>query len=82
MCRIIFQKIVSEQKISLPFQRNQAWKAIMREGKKVNKSLQHIPTENITKLNKLIYRGAKLINDKISISVSYVRKNKTWIEWG
>ena len=38
-----------------------------RDKKKVNKVLQHSPTDYITKLNELIYAGAKLVCNKIGI---------------
>ena len=36
---------------------------------KVNKILQHIPTDNVTKLNELIYAGAKLVGNKLDIPI-------------
>ena len=35
---------------------------------KVYKLLKHIPTDNVTELNELIYAGAELVSDKIDIS--------------
>ena len=39
----------------------------MVETKKINKVLQHISTEKITELNKLIYAQPKLASDEIGI---------------
>ena len=58
-------KILSEQKTTLLSLRNRDWKKIKVETRKVNNELQHIPTENITELNELIYAGAILFSDKI-----------------
>ena len=48
--------------------------------KKVNKVLQHIPAENITKLNKLIYSGVKIASNKIGITLRNLSRN-TKPEW-
>ena len=45
------------------------------ETEKVNKVLQHISTDNITKLNELIYAGAKLISNKIGILLRNPNRN-------
>ena len=44
---------------------------------KINQILRHIPTNNITELNELIYAGAKLVCEKIGIpSKSTKKKSK------
>ena len=58
---------MNEQDITLPSLMNQDWKKCPVEIKKVNKSLQHIPTENITELNEWISSGPKIISDRIVI---------------
>ena len=60
----LIKKVITEKKTILPFVRNQNWKKHKRETEKVNKPLPNIPTDNITKLNNLIYAGAKLARDK------------------
>ena len=51
------------------------------ETEKINKLLPNIPTDNITKLNELIYAGAKLVCDKIGVPPKELeQKYKTWIE--
>ena len=42
---------------------------------KVYKSLQYIPTDNITELNELIYAWTKLFSDKISIPIKILSRN-------
>ena len=66
---------MSEQKTTLPFLRNEDWKKIKEQSEKVNKLLQYIPTDNITKLNELIYAGANLVNNKIGISLMNPKGN-------
>ena len=52
-----------EEKTRLTSLKNQDWTKVNVENEKVNEVLQHIPTDCIAKLNKLIYVGAKLVND-------------------
>ena len=54
----------------------------MVETEKVNKLLQHIPTDIIIKLNELIYVGAKQKSNKIGIPAAGESepKYKTWME--
>ena len=46
----------------------------MVDNEKVYKLLKHVPTENITDMNALIYVGAKLVGDKIGIP----QRNPNW----
>ena len=55
--------------------RNQNWKKVKVETKKVNKSLKHIPTDNITEINELIYAGEKLVRNKIGIPQKNLNRN-------
>ena len=63
----------------LPFFRIQDWKKVKVETEKVNKLIPHIPTINITELNKLLYAGAKLADDEIGVPAE--QKCKTWMEY-
>ena len=47
---------------------------------KINKELPYISTNNITKLNELIYAGEKLVCEKIGIP-SKARRKKTKPAW-
>ena len=74
---------MSEQKTILPSPRNQDWKRVKIETKKVNKLLKHCPTNNITERNDLIYAKAKLVCDKTGISQRNENENgKTRIKNG
>ena len=44
------------------------------ETNKINQVLPHIPTNNITELNELIYAGAKLACEKIGIPLKSKKK--------
>ena len=55
------------EKTTLPSLRNIEWKTIKIEMEKIKKILTHIPTNNITELNELIYAGTKLVCKKIGI---------------
>ena len=59
--------MIPEKKTTLPSLRNQDWKIIKAETEKVKELSTHIPTNNITKLNELIYAGAKSTSTKISV---------------
>ena len=48
-------KIMSEQKITLPSLRDQDWEKVKVETENVNNVFQHVPMDNITELNELIY---------------------------
>ena len=64
-------KIIREQKTTQPSQEN----LVKLETEKVNKVLQHIPRDNITELNKLIYAISKLVNNRIGIPVRNPNRN-------
>ena len=64
-----------EGKSTLLSQKNQDWKNVKVESKKVNKLLKHIPSDYINELNELIYAGAKLVNDKIGTSQRNPNRN-------
>ena len=53
----------------------------MVEPEKVNKLLQHISTNNIRKLNKEVYTGARLVNDKVSISHQEIQTEIQNLDW-
>ena len=55
---------MSETKTRLPLLRNQGWKTVQVETKKLNNLITHISTSKIMKLNELIYAGVKLVSDK------------------
>ena len=59
------------------------WRTLKLETEKINQILPHIPTNNITELNELIYAGAKLVCEKIGIlSKSTKKKSKPgWEIW-
>ena len=57
---------MSEKKITLPSHKNQDWKTVKVETKKINNLLTHI-SMNIIELNKLIYAGVKLDCAKIRV---------------
>ena len=65
----IIKRIMSEKKTSLPSVRNQDWRTIKSETEKINDLLTNIPANNIMKLNDLIYAGAKIVSEKIRVSV-------------
>ena len=54
---------MSEKK-TLPSIRNQDWKTVKCKAEKVKDLLTNIPTNDITKLNYLIYAEAKLVCEK------------------
>ena len=55
------------EKTTLPSLRNIEWRKLKIETEKINQILLHIPTNNITEVNELIYAGAKLVCEKIGI---------------
>ena len=70
----ILNRIISAKKTALPSLRNQNWKTVKTETKKINKLLMHIST-NITELNELIYTIAKLICDKRRVLLKNTNRN-------
>ena len=64
----IMKRILSEKKTTLPSLRNQDWRTVKSETEKVNDSRTKIPT-NITELNDLIDAEAKLVCEKIEVSL-------------
>ena len=58
----LMNKIMTENKTTSPFLRNEDLKEIKIEAWKLN-----IPIGNINELNKQIYAGAKLVCDKIDV---------------
>ena len=69
------KKIVSEEKTWLPSLRKQNCKTVKTETKKISELLKHISKNNITKLNELIYAGAKLICEKIGLPFKNTNRN-------
>ena len=64
---------MSSEKAILPSLRNIEWKALKIETEKIN-HIPHIPTNNITELNELIYAGTKLVCEKIGIPSKSTKK--------
>ena len=58
---------MSSEKTILPSLRNIEWKTLTIETNKINHILPYISTNNIAKLNELIYAGVKLVCEKIGI---------------
>ena len=56
------------EKTTLLSLRNIEWRTVKTETEKINRVLNYVSTNNITKLNELIYAGAKLVYEKIGIS--------------
>ena len=71
------KRMKNTEKTTLPSLRNIELRTLKIETNKINKVLPYISTNNITKLNELIYRGAKLVCEKIEIpSKSMKKKSK------
>ena len=68
------KRIMSEKKTRLPSMRNQDWRKDLAETEKINE-LSGISTNNITRLNKLIYDGGKLVCDKIGVPLKNMNRN-------
>ena len=65
---------MSSEKTILPSLRNIEWKTLKIETEKINHILPYIPTNNITKLNELIYAGVKLVREKIGVPSKSTKK--------
>ena len=65
---------MSSEKTILPSLRNIEWKTLKIETEKIDHILSYIPMNNITKLNELIYVGAKLVCEKIRIPSKSTKK--------
>ena len=61
------KRIMNRKKTTLPSFRNIEWKTVKTETNKINQVLTYISTNNITKLNELIYVGVKFVCEKIGI---------------
>ena len=59
---------------TLPSLRNVEWKRAKTETEKLNHVLTYISTNNITELNELIYKGVKLVWEKIGILSKSTKK--------
>ena len=59
---------MNSKKITLPSLRIIEWRILRAETNKVNQVLAYTSTNNITDLNEVIYRRAKLVCEKIGIS--------------
>ena len=59
----IIKTIMSKKNTTLPSVRNQDWKTIKTEFEKINELSTHISTNNISKLNEIIYVEVKLDGD-------------------
>ena len=71
------KRIMNNEKTTLPSLRNIEWRRVKAETNKINQVLPYISMNNITKLNELIYAGAKLVCEKIGIpSKSMKKKSK------
>ena len=71
----IIKKIKTKKKTTLPSLKNCEWKTVKLETEKINKLLTDISTNKITKLNELIYAGAKLVCDKIGVPLKNTNRN-------
>ena len=71
------KRIIKSEKTILPSLRNIEWRTLKLETNRINRVLPHIPTNNITELNELIYTGAKLVCEKIRIPLKSRKKVKT-----
>ena len=58
---------MNSEKTTLPSLRIIEWRTVMTETNKLNQEIPCISTNNITKLNELIYAGVKLVCEKIRI---------------
>ena len=68
---------MNSEKTTLTSLRNIEWRTVKTETNEINQVLSYISTDNITKLNELIYAGAKLVCEKIGIpSKSTKEKSK------
>ena len=63
-----FKRIKNGEKNTLPSPRNIEWRTGKTETKNINQVLTYISTNNIIKLNELMYAGAKLVREKIRIN--------------
>ena len=60
---------------------NQDWRTVTSETEKLNDLLRNIPTNDITELTDLIYGGAKVICEKIRVTLKTTdRKSKPGCE--
>ena len=63
--------------------RNEDWKKVKVETKKVNELLKRIPTDIIIEQNELFYAGENIVSDKIGIHLRNPNRNiKTEREMG
>ena len=62
------------EKTNLPSLRNAEWRTVKTEKNKINQVLPYISTNDITKLNELIYEGAKLFCEKSWIPSKSTKK--------
>ena len=65
---------MNSEKTTLTSLRNIEWTTVKAETNKVNQVLTYISTNNITKLNELIYAGVKLVCEKIRISTKSTKE--------
>ena len=65
---------MTKKKTTLPSPRKQDCKKVEVETKKINKVLTDIPTD-ISELNVLVYAGAKLVCDKIGVTIRNRNRN-------
>ena len=69
------KKIMTEKKTELSSLRNQVWRTVKAEAEKINELSTHIPTNNITELHELINSGAKLVCEKIGVTLKNTNRN-------
>ena len=65
---------MNREKATLPSLRNIEWRTVKTETEKINQVLTYISTNNITKLNELIYARAKLVCNKLMMSLKSTNK--------
>ena len=73
-------RIISEKKTILPSLRNQDWRTVKSETKKVDGLVTNIPTNDISELNDLIYARAKLVSENIWVSLK-IKGSKSKPGW-
>ena len=65
---------MNSEKTTLPSLGNIEWRTVKTETNKINQVLPNILTNNINKLNELIYAGAKLVCEKFGIPSKSTKK--------
>ena len=64
------------EKTTLPSLSYIEWRTVKTTTNRINQVSPYISTSNIAELNKLIYAGAKLVNENIRIPSKSTKKNQ------